>query len=555
MLLLIGCSKETHNKEEKVLPDGKQISRAETRKALESKEYDVLIIGGGAAGAGAALDAANRGASVALIERSDFASGTSSKSTKLAHGGVRYLEKAVLNLDKKQYDLVLEALSERANLFKMAPYLVKPLEIVTPLYHYWEIPYYWIGLKVYDWIAGAGSLHRSEYVSAKTIAKKIPSIKRTSLLGGVSYYDGQFNDTRLNIALVQSAVALGGKALNYAEVKNLIKDSETKQLIGVVVKDHITKDEFEIRSKVVINAAGPSVDVIRQMDDSQARPLINASSGTHLILSRDLMPSNTGVLVPKTKDGRILFLLPWEGKTLVGTTDNKTSVSYDVFPSSSDLDYLLSYVKEQLNVPIDRSDIQSAWTGLRPLVSDPSAKNTQSIVRNHYIEKSSSGLITISGGKWTTFRKMSEDVVDIAMEPSERKTSQLRLVGTRGFHSDLVDDLEIERDIAEHLASSYGGLAKTVLSYGNNERLVRGHPIIVSEVHYAIDRELAMKPLDVLSRRTRLATLDARAAKKALPKVVAIMQEKLHWTSLQAAYEMQEALAELSKYIPSEEGM
>ncbi len=547
-----------HNETVQMLVPQPAVSRETMQNQLKTQTFDVLVIGGGAIGAGTAVDAANRGLKVALVERFDFGSGTSSKSTKLAHGGVRYLEKAVFNLDRQQYDLVTEALAERGHLFQMAPHLVKPLEIITPIYNWWEVPYYWIGLKCYDWIAGSANIHKSEYVLSSTVVEKIPHIRAEGMKGGVAYYDGQFNDTRLNISLIISSVALGATVLNYTEVVHLLRDPDSDQIIGATVQNNISNERFDIHAKVVINATGPYVDTIRRMDNQNATPLIRASSGTHLVLDKNLMPSNVGLLVPKTKDGRVIFMLPWEENVLIGTTDNATEISDQPLPDEEDVSYLLSYVNEYLHVSLKPAAIKSAWTGIRPLVQNPNAKDTASVVRDHFIEQAPSGLLTITGGKWTTFRKMAEDIVNqaaqrLATVNTQASTTQLRLIGASGYDEALAKTLaseyQVSLDIAEHLVSSYGSIAQNVLKQGKlkslNSKLAENHPIILAEIEWALAEEMAQKPMDILARRTRLATLDARAAQAALPKVVEMMKEHFGWTSLKAAQEEQEALLEL----------
>lgn len=549
-----------HNNESThVINQTQTVNRDVIRERLKKESFDVLIVGGGATGAAVALDAANRGFKVALIERNDFGSGTSSKSTKLLHGGVRYLEKAVFNLDWAQYSLVTEALNERGYLMTIAPHLTRPLEIITPLYHWWEIPYYWMGLKVYDWISGAASLNKSEYILPSTLVEEIPTIKTKDLVGGVAYYDGQFNDTRLNITFILSANALGAVVLNYSDVASLLHDPLTGHVTGVKAIDTINGDHFDIYAKVIVNATGPYVDTLRMMDNANAFPLIAASSGTHLILAKDLIPNHSGLLIPKTKDGRVIFMLPWQGNTLVGTTDNPAAISDDPHPIEDDVTYLLNYVSEYLDVALTPSDVKSAWTGIRPLVQNPDAKDTASLVRDHYIEIAPSGLLTITGGKWTTCRKMGEDVVDriaeqLNVNTPHSSTTSLRLIGFEGYHPTLQENLMnqfgVNAEVAEHLVTSYGGKAQEILMLGKTEDLnyplVANYPIIAAEVKWALSEEMAQKPMDILSRRTRLATLDAHAAKAALPQVIEIMQKHFNWTSSHAAGMQLEAVHQIN---------
>jgi glycerol-3-phosphate dehydrogenase len=516
------------------------MNRHATLEALKTKSFDLLVIGGGASGSGIALDAAQRGLKTAIVERFDFASGTSSKSTKLLHGGVRYLEKAVYNLDVKQYHLVKEALKERSLIFQNAPFLAKPLELIIPLYHLWEIPYYWAGIKFYDWVAASSSLPKSSYISPKQVIQKIPAIKTKGLVGGISYFDGQFNDARLNISLVLTAIKGGAKALNYAEVIALGKKTAR-------VVDHITGETFEISAKTIINAAGPYVDGVRLLDDPSAVPLIAPSSGTHILIESSHMHAESGLLVPKTKDGRVIFILPWEGSLLIGTTDTPQF-------SLKDIDYLLTYANQYLNINLDARSIKSIWSGVRPLVKDTSSK-TENIVREHFIETSPSGLITITGGKWTTYRKMAEDVMQLVY-PSSSSTENLALIGAEGYSKTLPDELmeqfRITAEAARHLVSSYGGRAKVLLEKGFlNAPLVENHPVLHSEIQWAIAEEMAEKPMDILARRTSLALLDAQAAEKALPKVIKTMQAHLGWTPEKASQEEEEALNQLRQMYPN----
>ncbi len=554
----------TDHKTVRILDLTPAMDRAGISRKLKEELFDILVIGGGATGAGVALDAANKGLKVALVERFDFASGTSSKSTKLLHGGVRYLEKAVLNMDKQQYDLVLEGLTERENLFTIAPHLTKPIEIITPIYSWWETPYYWSGLKIYDLIASSSRLPESRYLLASEVVEKIPFLRTDGLTGGVAYYDGQFNDTRLNITLIKSAIALGGIALNYAEVENL-KINSNGIVSGATVYDTIAKEKFEINARIVINATGPYVDAIRKMDTPEATPLIKGSSGTHLVLNKKFLPNNAGLLIPKTKDGRVVFMLPWEQNVLVGTTDNMTDLSFHPYPSKEEMLYLLSYVQEYLNIRLEPSEVKSMWTGIRPLVQSSNVDDTASLVRDYFIEESKSSLITIAGGKWTTFRKMGEDVVkraekQLGKEENDLSTTQLRLIGYKGWNADLtltlMEQFGITEQTAGYLVSSYGSIAQNILENGKgkslNTLLVAGHPMLLSEIQWALEEEMVQKPMDILARRMRLATVDAMAAKSILPLVMKMMQEYFGWDGAKTSVEMDEALSELNRMtVPS----
>ncbi len=506
-------------------------SRQDQLKQLEERVFDVLVVGGGATGVGVALEAATRGLSVLLVERHDFASQTSSKSTKLAHGGVRYLEKAVLNLDRKQYQLVKDALKERGTLFKMAPYTVKPLQIVTPIYKFFKLPYMWIGLKVYDFISSDSKIAPSRYVSSKKIREIFPSIKTKGLVGGVTYYDGQFNDTRLNMMALLTAMREGAYALNYMALTSFQK--KEGKITGAIVQDQLRDKKYSIQCRAVINATGPFSDLIRQMDDPAIKPLIRHSSGTHILLDRELTSKGLGMLIPKTRDGRVLFMLPWEGSTLVGTTDTRTGLTDDPKPSESEKDYLLSYCEDYFDTPLSQKDIKASWTGLRPLVRNPSVENTSKLCRDHLIEVSDSGLVSIMGGKWTTFRKMSQDTIDRAVSEgllkAEKSNSEnIVLLGgedyTENSCSELQQQTGLDLDICEHLISSYGTLAFEVVAAGSTERIQKEYPYIQAEVTWAIEKEYAQNLGDILHRRIRLAFLDTQKTVDSIAQVEQLMQ-------------------------------
>jgi len=371
--------------------------------------FDVLVVGGGATGCGAALDAATRGLRVGLVEREDFSSGTSSRSTKLIHGGVRYLEKAVFNLDYGQLKLVFHALKERKQVIENAPHLCHALPCMTPCFNWFEVVYYWFGLKFYDLVAGRRLLHLSRYYSVDESVELFPTLAKNghdrSLRGTVVYYDGQMNDSRLNVGLACTAAVVGAAVLNYAEVVSLIKDESGERIIGARIRDTLSGKEFETFAKVVINAAGPFCDSVRKMANSDVVPMICPSSGVHIVLPDYYSPKGMGLIVPKTKDGRVVFMLPWLGRTVAGTTDSSTAITMLPEPHEDEIQFILDAISDYLNVQVRRSDVLSAWSGIRPLAMDPSAKNTESISRDHVVFEDYPGLITITGGKWTTYRR------------------------------------------------------------------------------------------------------------------------------------------------------
>ncbi|HET8554718.1 MAG TPA: FAD-dependent oxidoreductase [Rhodanobacteraceae bacterium] len=510
--------------------------RADHVARLERETFDVLVIGGGATGAGVALDAVTRGLSVALVERGDFAGGTSSRSTKLVHGGVRYLEAAVARLDRAQFHLVREALAERATLLAIAPHLVHPLRTVVPAYAWREVLFYRAGLWLYDRAAGRAAIRRSRFLSRAAMVRSFPSLRQSGLKGGVAYYDGQFDDARMAITLLMTAARASAAMANRVEVTALIERDD--RLAGALVRDLCNKRPFAIHARAVINATGPGSDAVRRMEDPQASVLLAPSRGTHLAFDKSWAPAGDGLLIPRTTDGRVLFMLPWEGCTVAGTTDNAADPSDAPEPTDEDIDYLLGQLGEWLEPAPERDAVRASWAGLRPLIAEK-AVSTARIVREHHVEVGPKGLVSIAGGKWTTYRLMAEETVDRVIETAHLaprhgcRTRDTMLVGAAGFHAHLADELaaqyHLAADIAQHLAHAYGGLAAEVLDSagdGGTRRLAVGWPYIEAEVSWARDREMALTVEDVLARRLRLAFLDGTAAAKATPRVLALLVAK-----------------------------
>ncbi|MCJ1311720.1 mitochondrial glycerol-3-phosphate dehydrogenase [Agyrium rufum] len=528
--------------------------------------YDLLVIGGGATGAGIALDAATRGLKVAMVERDDFSSGTSSKSTKLVHGGVRYLEKAVKELDYNQYKLVKEALRERKYFLDTAPHLSNWLPIMLPIQKWWQAPYFWLGTKTYDFLAGSEGIESSYFLTKSKALEAFPMLKT----------NGAHNDSRMNVSLAMTAALYGSTVVNHIEVTGLDKDVSGRVCGArmrdlVPVKDGKRSEEFSVRAKSVINATGPFTDSIRKMDDQNVDEIVAPSSGVHIILPGYYSPANMGLIDPSTSDGRVIFFLPWQGNTIAGTTDAPTSISQNPIAGEDEINWILSEIRGYLapDINVRRGDVLAAWSGIRPLVRDPKAKNTESLVRNHLITVSDSGLITCAGGKWTTYRQMAEETVDEAIKLNSLKpgpvmtvprisgsemiddgaaldgtcqTHQVRLIGAHGYSKtlfiNLVQHFGVETDVAKHLVESYGDRAWQVaaLASPTNMRFpVRGikisdlYPFVDGEVRYAVRYEYAQTAIDVLARRTRLAFLNAQAALEALPTVIDLMAEELKW--------------------------
>ncbi|CAI8604148.1 unnamed protein product [Vicia faba] len=459
--------------------------------ASKANPLDVLVIGGGATGAGAALDAVTRGLNVGLVEREDFASGTSSRSTKLLHGGVRYLEKAVFNLDYGQYKLVLHALDERKQEDNCCTY--------------------------------------QDIIPQKT----------------------------------------GAAVLNHAEVVSLLKDDAGKRIIGARVRDNLTGKEFDTYAKVIVNASGPFCDALRKMADKNAQEMIAPSSGVHIILPDYYSPEGMGLIVPKTKDGRVVFMLPWMGRTIAGTTDSNTSITYLPEPHEDEIQFILDAISDYLNVKVRRTDVLSAWSGIRPLAVDPTAKSTESISRDHVVCEDYPGLVTITGGKWTTYRSMAEDAVNAAIKSGKLTpangcvTNKLCIVGGEGWelssftvlaqqykrmkstHGGKVVPGIMDSAAAKHLSHAYGTLAERVAAIAQNEnlgkRLAHGYPYLEAEVAYCARNEYCESAIDFIARRTRLAFLETDAAKRALPRVIEILANEHEWDDSRKKEELQKA--------------
>ncbi|RAK70850.1 glycerol-3-phosphate dehydrogenase GUT2 [Aspergillus fijiensis CBS 313.89] len=565
-------------------------------KGDASEEYDLLVIGGGATGSGIALDAATRGLKVAIVERDDFSSGTSSKSTKLVHGGVRYLEKAVWELDYNQYALVREALRERKYFLNTAPHLSSWLPIMVPVQKWWQAPYFWAGTKFYDFLAGSEGIESSYFLTKSKAIDAFPMLRKDNLIGAMVYYDGAHNDSRMNVSLAMTAALYGATVVNHMQVTGLTKDSSGK-LTGARLKDVIQgrngqeEEEITIKAKGIINATGPFTDSIRKMDEPDVKEIVAPSSGVHVILPGYYSPSDMGLIDPSTSDGRVIFFLPWQGNTIAGTTDQPTEITTQPEPSEKDINWILTEVRRYLapDINVERSDVLAAWSGIRPLVRDPKVKSSEALVRNHLISVSPSGLLTCAGGKWTTYRQMAEEAVDEAvnvfgLKPREVsnapdisgvggsglvadgavldgscQTHQVRLIGAHGYSKtlfiNLIQHYGLETDVAQHLTQSYGDRAWQVaaLSSPTNARFpVRGqristlYPFIDGEVRYAVRHEYAQTAVDVLARRTRLAFLNAEAALEALPSVIDLMGEELNWDSGRKDVEWKESVRFLS---------
>jgi glycerol-3-phosphate dehydrogenase len=483
-----------------------------------TEPWDILIVGGGATGVGVAVDAATRGYSALLLEQHDFGKGTSSRATKLVHGGVRYLEQGNVSL-------VMEALKERGLLRQNAPHLVRELAHIVPSYSWWEGPFYGIGLKLYQMLSGKYGFGPSQLLSKEETLRRLPSVNPDGLTGGVVYYDGQFDDTRLLINLVATAAEQGATLLNYARVTQIHKGADNI-IHGLTWQDAETGESFEIRGKVVINATGAFTDAVRHLADPDARKMIAPSQGAHIILDRSFLPGTDAILVPHTKDGRVMFALPWHDHTLVGTTDTPVeNASLEPVALDQEVQFMLETAALYLAKKPTRADILSVWAGIRPLVKSGDGKNTAALSRDHTVHIDQSGLLSIAGGKWTTYRNMAEDAINQA-----------------ATLADLPDKNCVTRNLNIHgytpNAASFGPLA----FYGTDAIGIReliaadatlGQPLdaelpyIGAEVVWAAREEMARSVEDVLARRTRALFLNARAAIRMAPRVAALLAQEL----------------------------
>ncbi len=481
--------------------------------------WDMVIIGGGATGTGVAVDAASRGYDVLLLEQHDFGKGTSSRSTKLVHGGVRYLEQGNVSL-------VMGALKERGLLRKNAPHLVRDLPFIVPNYDWWEAPFYGLGLKVYDMLAGKYGFGKSQVLSRNDLLERIPTVKTEGLRGGVLYYDGQFDDSRLLINLVATAAEHGASLLNYAPVTRITKDSEG-YLDGVIALDTESGTELEIKAHVVINATGAFTDSVRRLAEPEVQGMIAPSQGIHLVFDRSILPGNSAIMVPHTSDGRVMFAIPWHQHVLVGTTD--TPVEHPLLePTAFDheIEFILETAGKYLDKAPSRKDVLSVFVGIRPLVKMPGGGSTAALSRDHTIHIDTSGLLTICGGKWTTYRHMAEDCVDhaVTLGQLDEKPCVTKDLKIHGYDPDTsaLGNLAIYGSDAARIKE----LIEQDIELG--DRLHPALPYCRAEVVWSVREEMARTVEDFLSRRVRALFLNSKAAIEMAPAVAEIMSAELN---------------------------
>jgi len=507
------------------------------KRLTQEKEWDVAIIGGGASGLGIAVDAANRGYKTLLLEKNDFAKGTSSRSTKLVHGGVRYLQNGDISL-------VLEALRERGIMRKNAPHLVRDLSFVIPSYDWWSSPFYGIGLKVYDMMAGKLGLGPSTILNREETLSYLPNVNKDGLRGGVIYHDGQFDDARMAVSLALTADKEGANLLNYMEVTGV--DKENDVLTGVRVKDRIEGVETVVKAKVIVNATGVFSDQIIRMDQPDSKPMIRPSQGVHLVIDSTFLQENYAIMVPHTTDGRVLFAVPWNGQVVVGTTDTPVNEALEEpIPLEEEINFILENASAYMTKKPLRKDVKSIFAGLRPLAAtEGNNESTKEVSRHHKIMVSTSGLVSVLGGKWTTYRKIAEDAVNTLQLVggfSDRKcnTENLPVLGN-DFKADFDDPYYVYGTEASKIKALNPKLAEKSLS----DTLF----ITENQVIWAIQEEMAITLEDVLARRTRCLFLDAYETEKIAPQVAEIMRKILKKDSQWAEAEMKKFNLILKKY-------
>ena len=524
--------------------------RPEALKNIAGRTFDVCVIGGGATGAGCALDAQLRGFKTVLVDGGDFASATSSASTKLIHGGVRYLREAVTRLDVAQYRVIKRALGERALMMRRAPHLVRPLELFIPCFSWFDFLYYRSGMKLYDWISGRSKLFPSRFVSRTESLRRLPrlSARAGRLVGTIAYADGQFDDTRFNLSLVLTFAEAGGEALNHARVIGFNKGPDGK-LVAAQMEDSLSHRRFTIEARVFVNATGPFSDSVRLLANPDLAPRLRLSKGIHVLFPLELFEGRDALVVPETEDGRVLFAIPWLGRLLVGTTESESNLNAEMLVQKSEAEYVLRQLNRYLRAPLTLEQIVSGFAGLRPLVSSGGNSETKKLIRDHEVESDSeSGLISILGGKWTTYRAMAEDTIDrvqsyLGSDVIVSSTRHHRLCGSQDYSPNywraLMTDYALSESSARHLAGKFGTRAPRVLQLAAREPALM-QPIIVGqaplrvEIVFAIREEMAQSIEEILARRIGLQVYDWRLSIQAAPVVAFHLAQELGWSTAEA---------------------
>jgi glycerol-3-phosphate dehydrogenase len=522
----------------------------------------VCVIGGGATGAGCALDAQLRGLKTVLVEARDFAGATSSKSTKIIHGGVRYLEEAVKEIDPAEYHVVDRALHERILMLKNGPYLSRSLEFLIPCFHWLDAGYYDIGLKLYDWIAGETSIFPSHFLSREETLRRMPTLKKDDLVGSIAYADGQFNDAAYNIALIKTFWESGGDACNYLRVTAFQKSSDGK-INAAEGEDQFSHQKFVIRARAFVNSTGPLADSVRNLATPGIAHRMRLSKGSHILLPLDVLPSEDAMLVPKTEDGRVLFAVPWMGRLLVGTTEKEVGPDDELCVTKDEVDFILRQLNQYLEKPVTPDQIVSGFAGARPLVSRSGAADTKKLSRDDELEiDPQSGLISIMGGKWTTHRAMAQDTIDavqkyLDLPVSPTLTRNRPLTGATGFTPvywmTLVRDFHISEQTAQHLVSRFGTNAPEVLAIAKKDPELAKHIVpdcapIRAEIVQAV-QDMAVTIEDVLARRTGLEFFSWRASQQAAPVVGLTLAKHLGWSEDQMRSAVAQYVEKINRYL------
>jgi glycerol-3-phosphate dehydrogenase len=519
--------------------------RDQALEIVAAEDFEVCVIGGGATGAGCALDAQLRGLKTVLLEGGDFASGASTAATKIIHGGVRYLEQAVRGLDAKQYEVVNRALHERIHMLHNAPFATRPLEFLIPCANWFGVAYMGLGMKLYEWIAGKASLFASRFLSRAETLERMPGLAPQGLVGSIAYADGQFDDARYNMALLNTLVEAGGIAVNYAAVVAFKKDAEGR-LERAEVKDQFSGARFAVRAKKFVNATGPGADAIRSLAKPGVAARMRLSKGAHIVVPLEVFPTKDALLIPRTEDGRVLFAVPWFDRLLIGTTETEVRAGDELYLSREDVAYLLRHINQHLAKAIGVEQIVSGFAGARPLVSAGGSSDTKKLARDHEVEvEAQSGLISIMGGKWTTHRAMAEDTINAVQKSLGRPvkpgvTVDHALDGSKDYTADywreLVRDFGVSEVTARHLAQKFGTNATKVMELAKGERglaepIVAGFAPLRAEVAWCARNEMAMTIEDVLMRRTGLQIFSWQAAISAATPTAAILAKELGWSA------------------------
>jgi glycerol-3-phosphate dehydrogenase len=537
--------------------------RDEALKIVAAEAFEVCVIGGGATGAGCALDSQLRGMKTALLEGGDFGSGASTAATKIIHGGVRYLEQAIRGLDVKQYEVVNRALRERIHMLHNAPFLTRPLEFLIPCANWFSVGYMGLGMKLYEWIAGKSSLFASRFLSRAETLQRMPGLAPERLLGSIAYADGQFDDARYDLALINSLVEAGGIAVNHARVVAFSKDAVGK-LQSAEVEDQFSGKRFTVRASRFVNATGPGSDAVRGLAKPGVPARMRLSKGAHVVLPLEVFPTKDALLIPRTDDGRVLFVIPWFDRLLIGTTEQEVGVGDELYLSKDDVAYLLQHINKYVAKEISAEQIVSGFAGARPLVSAGGSRATKKLARDHEVEiDAQSGLISIMGGKWTTHRAMAEDTINAVQKSLGRPatpgaTVNHELDGSKNYTAEywraLVSEYGISDPSAKHLSQKFGTNATRVMELtktdpGLGAPLVAGFAPLRAEVAYCARHEMAMTIEDVLMRRTGLQIFSWQAAILAAEPAGAILAKELSWSAEQERSAVHEYISKIRRWM------